>query len=78
MMPDTPRAFVGRATFALVGMASSRCAQAIVDEILRLPGVLQAAADAGRGTLTVTVAHPVDRGDIAAAVERTGHRLLNV
>jgi copper chaperone CopZ len=39
-------------------------------------GVEAVAIDLATGTVTVTAAHPVDRADIAAAVDEAGYALV--
>jgi len=75
MMADTPRSFVGRVTFPVAGMLGRHCERAVTAQLVTLPGVTQVIADAGNGTVTVSVDRPVDRADIAAAAGRCGHRL---
>jgi copper chaperone CopZ len=74
MMDNTPRVFVGRASFWLPGPLGGRCLAALGEELRALPGVTQVIADAVTGTLSVTVDRPVDREVIAAAVSRAGIR----
>ena len=41
-----------------------------------VPGVEAVAVDLATGTVTVTAARPVDRADIAAAVDEAGYALV--
>jgi hypothetical protein len=75
MMKNTPRAFVGRTSFSLAGGLGGHSVRALTRELLATPGVTRVIADAVTGTVSVTVDRPVDRGDIAAAADRAGHRL---
>jgi copper chaperone CopZ len=75
MMDDTPRAFVGRASFSVAGMRSASRVRAVLHELLATPGVTDVIADAVTGSVSLTVDGPVDRSDVAAAVSRAGHRI---
>lgn len=75
MLDDTPRAFLGRAIFCIVGMRGGSCERAVSEEVCGTPGVIDAVADTTSGTLTVTVNRAVDRAQIAAAVRRAGYYL---
>lgn len=74
-MDDTPRIFIGSATFHVLGMGSLECARAVLVEVRAVTGVEGAAADITTGTLRVRAGAPLDRADIAAAAARAGHRL---
>lgn len=74
-MDNTPRIFIGFATFHVIGMGSSECARAVLLEVRALTGVEGAVADITIGTLRVRAGSPLDRADIAAAAKRAGHPL---
>ncbi|MGZ4591801.1 MAG: heavy-metal-associated domain-containing protein [Actinomycetes bacterium] len=76
MMNNTPRTFVGSTTFRVEGMTCGHCERAITEEISQLAGVDQVSVDLPNGTVTVIAQHPVDRADIAAAVDEAGYTLL--
>ena len=78
MFNHTPRTFVGATTFHVGGMTCHRCHDAVAGQIGQVPGVIDVRIDLATGTVTVTVtvATPVDRVDIAAAVETAGYDLL--
>ncbi|MDN5766892.1 MAG: heavy-metal-associated domain-containing protein [Humibacillus sp.] len=67
MFDNTPRTFLGAATFHVDGMTCQRCKAAVTDEIGRLYGVGMITVDVGTGTVTVLANQPVDRVDIAGA-----------
>lgn len=71
-MPDTPRTFVGAATFRVTGLTSSDAAHAVLIAVRAVTGVTSATADTTTCTLTVTAGAPLDRADIVAAVRRAG------
>lgn len=75
MLPGTPRTFVGSTTFTVTGMTCEKCQRAVTDEIAGVPGVAAVAVDLPSRTVTVTATHPVDRADIAAAIEAAGYAL---
>ncbi len=75
-MQNTPRIFVGAATFQISAFGSSECARVVITEVAAVPGVVRVLADLATGSLTVTAATPLDHAEIAAAVERTGHHVV--
>ena len=72
MLSSTPRTFVGSTTFTVTGMTCAHCQRAVTDEIAAVAGVESVMVDLASGTVTVTSARPVDRADIAAAVDEAG------
>jgi copper chaperone CopZ len=76
MINDIPRTFVGTKTFRVDGMTCDHCRNAVSTEICSLPGVESVTVDLPAGTVTVSATAPVDRSDIAAAVDEAGYTLL--
>ena len=76
MLSGTPRTFIGATTFSVTGMTCAYCQRAVAQEISQIDGVDTVAVDLASGTVTVTAAGPVDRADIAAAVEAAGYRVM--
>ena len=76
MLSDTPRTFVGSTTFAVAGMACAHCRRAVTEEISAVVGVESVTVDLATGLVSVATTSPVDRADIAAAVDEAGYRLL--
>jgi copper chaperone CopZ len=76
MMSNTPRTFVGTTTFQVQGMSCGHCERAITYEISRVDGVQGVVVDLPSGTVTVSASGPVDRADIAAAVDEAGYALV--
>ncbi|MGZ4590704.1 MAG: heavy-metal-associated domain-containing protein [Actinomycetes bacterium] len=76
MINDIPRTFVGTTTFRVEGMTCDHCRHAVTTEICAVPGVESVAVDLPSGTVTVAATTPVDRSDIAAAVDEAGYTLL--
>ena len=76
MINDIPRTFVGTTTFRVDGMTCDHCRHAVTTEICAVPGVESVAVDQTSGTVTVAAPAPVDRADIAAAVDEAGYTLL--
>ena len=76
MLASTPRTFIGSTTFTVAGMTCERCRRAVTEEIAAVAGVEAVAVDLATGTVTVTAARPVDRADIAAAVDEAGYALV--
>ncbi|MGN6686718.1 MAG: heavy-metal-associated domain-containing protein [Actinomycetales bacterium] len=75
MQSSTPRTFVGSTTFTVTGMTCGHCERAVTEEISQVPGVQSVTVDVASGLVTVTAAEPVDRADIAAAVDEAGYTL---
>jgi len=75
MLSSTPRTFHGPATFTVTGMTCAHCQRAVTEEISAVDGVESVTVDLAAGMVTVTAAQPVDRADIAAAVEEAGYLL---
>jgi copper chaperone CopZ len=77
MLSSTPRTFVGSTTFTVTGMTCDHCRRAVTEEISAVAGVESVAVDLASGTVTVTAGQPVDRADIAAAVDEAGYALVS-
>jgi copper chaperone len=75
MLSDTST-FAGSTTFTVDGMTCSHCQRAVTAEIAAVDGVESVDVDLASGTVTVTAARPVDRADVAAAVDEAGYVLL--
>ena len=76
MMSSTPRTFVGTTTFQVTGMTCGHCKSAVTNEICQVHGVERVDVDVASGTVTVHATSPVDRADIAAAVDEAGYALV--
>jgi copper ion binding protein len=76
MLTSTPRTFVGSTTVSVRGMTCGHCERAVTTEVGRVEGVRDVAVDLAAGTVTVTVDRPVDRAEIAAAVDEAGYTLV--
>ena len=76
MLSATPRTFIGSTTFTVTGMTCAHCRRAVTEEISAVDGVGTVAVELTTGTVTVTADRPVDRADIAAAVDEAGHVLV--
>ncbi|MFJ1652835.1 heavy-metal-associated domain-containing protein [Streptomyces sp. NPDC088337] len=76
MLSGTPRTFIGSTTFEITGMACAHCVRSVTEEISGVAGVESVVVDLATGTATVTASQPVDRADIAAAVDEAGYALV--
>jgi copper ion binding protein len=76
MLSGTPRTFVGATTFQVTGMTCDHCRRAVTEEIAAVDGVETVTVDVASGTVTVTAERPVDRADIAQAVDEAGYTLV--
>ena len=62
-------------TFHVVGMSCQHCEMAVTAELSKLPGVSGVAVDVVAGTVTTSSEHPLDRHDVAAAIDDAGYEL---
>jgi len=76
MLDSTPRTFIGATTFQVTGMTCGHCQRAVTEEISRIPGIRGVAVDLATGSVTVTATQPVDRADVALAVDEAGYTLI--
>jgi len=76
MLSATPRTFIGSTTFTVTGMTCAHGQRAVTQEISGVDGVESVTVDLATGSVTVTASRPVDRADIAAAVDEAGYALL--
>jgi copper chaperone CopZ len=76
MLTSTPRTFIGSTTFTVTGMTCDHCRRAVTGEISAVDGVESVAVDLPTGSVTVTATRPVDRAEIAAAVDEAGYVLV--
>jgi copper chaperone CopZ len=76
VLTATPRTFIGSTTFTVAGMTCAHCRRAVTEEISAVAGVGSVTVDLATGTVTVTADRPVDRADIAAAVDEAGYVLV--
>lgn len=76
MLESTPRIFIGATTFQIAGMTCDYRQRAVTEQISRIPGVQRITVDPATCTVTVTAARPVDRADIAHAVQEAGCALI--
>jgi copper chaperone CopZ len=76
MISDVPHTFIGTTTFRVEGMTCDHCQHAVTSEVAAVPGVEGVTVDVPTGTVTVSATQPVDRADIAVAVDEAGYTLL--
>jgi copper chaperone CopZ len=76
MLSSTPRTFVGSTTFRVDGMTCEHCRRAVTEEISAVAGVESVTVDLATGLVTVAATSPVDRADIAAALDEAGYSLV--
>ncbi|MEU6652161.1 heavy metal-associated domain-containing protein [Streptomyces sp. NPDC046900] len=76
MLSGTPRTFIGSTTFEVTGMTCAHCVRAVAEEISSVAGVESVTVDLASSSVTVTASQPVDRADIAAAVDEAGYALV--
>jgi copper ion binding protein len=76
MATDTTPTFIGTTTFQVEGMTCDHCRDAVTTEVSAVPGVQAVAVDVEAGTVTVSADQPVEKSDIAAAVDEAGYTLV--
>ena len=72
----TTPTFVGTETFQVEGMTCDHCRHAVTAEVSAVTGVEAVSVDLESGTVTVRADQPVDRSDIAAAIDEAGYTLV--
>ncbi len=65
----------GTSHFEVTGMTCDHCAKAVTREISALPGVHEVRVTLATGDVSVTHATPLDREQVAAAVDEAGYQL---
>ena len=73
---STTPTLVGTTTYQVEGMTCDHCRHAVTAEVSAVPGVQAVSVDVEAGTVTISADQPVDRSDIAAAVDEAGYTLL--
>lgn len=64
-------------TYTVTGMTCDHCKNTVTTELARLEGVSNVDVDLATGNVTVESAAPLDRGDVAAAVDEAGFELAS-
>jgi copper chaperone len=64
------------ATYRVSGMTCGHCVQAVTEELTAIDGVTGVEVDLGSGDVTVTSDAPLDREQIAGAVDEAGYELV--
>ena len=62
-------------TYLVAGMSCDHCRVAVTEEVCSVDGVETVEVDLPQGAVTVTSAGPVERADVAAAVDEAGYAL---
>ena len=60
-------------TFTVTGMTCGHCVNAVSGEVAKIAGVDRVEVDLETGLVTVTSDRPVDRFEVAAAVDEAGY-----
>ncbi|MEV4014401.1 heavy-metal-associated domain-containing protein [Nonomuraea angiospora] len=63
------------ATYTVKGMTCGHCVSSVKEEVSGVAGITSVEVDLAGGLLTVNSEGPVDRAEIAAAVEEAGYEL---
>ncbi|MGW5466030.1 heavy-metal-associated domain-containing protein [Streptomyces sp. NPDC003996] len=67
---------MGSTTFKVTGMTCAHCVRSVTEEISSVAGVESVTVDLATSSVTVTASQPVDRADIAAAVDEASYALV--
>jgi len=62
-------------TYTVSGMTCGHCVEAVRTEVGRIGGVTDVNVDLASGGVTVTSDRPLDRAEVAAAVDEAGYTL---
>ena len=65
-----------RNTYTVSGMTCAHCVMSVTEEITAIDGVTDVAVDLPSGAVAVTSDHPLDEGQVRAAVEEAGYELV--
>jgi len=65
-----------RNTYTVSGMTCAHCVMSVTEEITAIDGVTDVAVDLPTGAVAVTSDHPLDEGQVRAAVEEAGYELV--
>ncbi len=72
-MNTPPKAMTS--TWTVTGMTCGHCVASVTEEVSELPGVADVQVELESGHIVVTSAKPLDRAEMAAAVEAAGYAL---
>ena len=61
---------------AVRGMTCGHCADAVTEEVSRIPGVTGVQVDVAAGRVTVEADQPVSADAVAAAVDEAGYEVV--
>jgi len=62
--------------FLVAGMTCGHCVSAVTTELKSLGGVHEVSVDLASGQVVVTSSTPLERGEVAAAVDEAGYELV--
>ena len=65
-----------RHTYTVSGMTCAHFVMSVTEEITAIDGVTDVAVDLPTGAVAVTSDHPLDEGQVRAAVEEAGYELV--
>ncbi|GAA1958009.1 heavy-metal-associated domain-containing protein [Kitasatospora viridis] len=63
-------------TYTVTGMSCGHCEKSVSSELSSLAGVLDVAADAKAGTVTVSSEQPLEESAVRAAIDEAGYELV--
>ena len=63
--------------FQVIGMTCDHCTRAVAQELGEVPGVTGVDVRLDTGAVTVTHEQPLDRDEVAAAVDEAGYELAD-
>ncbi len=66
-----------RTTYQVEGMTCGHCIAAVTTEVKSVPGVSDVSVDITTGRVIVTSTRPLERAEVAAAVDEAGYELAS-
>ncbi|MFE9426161.1 heavy-metal-associated domain-containing protein [Kitasatospora sp. NPDC006697] len=63
-------------TYTVTGMSCGHCEKSVSSELSAIAGVLDVAADAKAGTVTVSSEQPLEESAVRAAIDEAGYELV--
>ncbi|MFJ6563134.1 heavy-metal-associated domain-containing protein [Streptomyces sp. NPDC091412] len=71
-----PSTHIASTTFEAEDTTRAHCRRAVTEQIAAIDSVGTVTNGLAAGTVTVIASRPLDRADIAAAVDKAGHALV--
>jgi copper chaperone len=66
-----------RTTVTVTGMSCAHCARSVTEELTAVNGVRSVDVTVSTGNVTILSDRPLDRAEVAAAIDAAGYRLAD-